>query len=281
MKLAWLVVLLSVGFAAADLSRFSSADALWEYIVKLQEGPPGADLRSPNLLPVMTKFREEVEAATTEFERRYPHDVRRWEARLFRLEVLVLMEQLFEQAIDHGVVLEQLQAFAESDAPVSIKRQARQLAKQTEQARDRAARLKQLQSAPLDLKFAALDGREVDLAKLRGKVVLVDFWATWCGPCVMEMPRLVDIYQRYRERGFEIVGVSLDSNKDRLVAFAERAGMTWPQYFDGLGWDNAIGRRFGIRSIPTMWLVDKRGYLRYANARVVNLANTIEQLLAE
>ncbi|MCX7916307.1 MAG: TlpA family protein disulfide reductase, partial [Verrucomicrobiae bacterium] len=226
MKFALLILLLSASYAIADLSRFSSADELWGYIAKLQEGPVGADPHQPNFRDVLTAFQKEVEGATAEFERRYPFDARRWEARLFRLEVLMLMEQLFEVAMDHGAALEQLKAVAESDAPTAIQRQARRLARQIENARDRAALIKQIRSAPLELKFAAVDGREVDLEKLRGKVVLVDFWATWCGPCVMEAPKLVDTYQKYRERGFEIIGVSLDSNKERLMAFTERAGMT-------------------------------------------------------
>lgn len=281
MKFLWLALVVAVAQAWANLERFSSADELWAHIAKLQDGPEGANAQTADLLPVLTEFQKEVEAATTEFERRYPTDARRWEARLFRLQLQMLMEQLFEAPTDYAAILTQLEPFADSDAPDRIKREARQLKRQTEQAQQRAARLKQLQAAPLELKFVAVDGREVDLEKLRGRVVLVDFWATWCGPCVAEAPKLVDTYQKYRDRGFEIVGVSLDSNKDRLLAFSQRAGFTWPQYFDGQGWDNKVSRQFGITSIPTMWLVDKRGYLRHANARAANLARSIEKLLAE
>src|SRR2546428_11372592 len=83
-----------------------------------------------------------------------------------------------------------------------------------------------------DVKFTAVDGREVDLAKLKGKVVLVDFWATWCGPCVGEVPHVVETYKKFHDKGFEIVGISLDQNKDALVNFTKSHGMTWPQYFD-------------------------------------------------
>ena len=122
-------------------------------------------------------------------------------------------------------------------------------------------------SKPLDIKFTAVDGREVDLSKLRGKVVLVDFWATWCPPCRGEVPNVVAAYQKYHDKGFEIVGISLDQDKDALVAFTKENGMVWPQYFDGKGWDNDISKGFGIQSIPTMWLVGKDGKLITTNAR--------------
>jgi len=121
--------------------------------------------------------------------------------------------------------------------------------------------------APLDLKFTSVDGQSIDLSKMRGKVVLVDFWATWCPPCRGEVPNVVAAYQKYHDKGFEIVGISLDQDKDALVAFTKENGMVWPQYFDGKGWDNDISKGFGIQSIPTMWLVGKDGKLITTNAR--------------
>jgi len=122
-------------------------------------------------------------------------------------------------------------------------------------------------SKPLDLKFTAVDGRAVDLSKLRGKVVLIDFWATWCPPCRGEVPNVVAAYQKYHSQGFAIMGVSLDSDKDALLSFTKENGMVWPQYFDGKGWDNDISKGFGIDSIPAMWLVGKDGKVITTNAR--------------
>ena len=131
---------------------------------------------------------------------------------------------------------------------------------------------------PLALKFTTASGKHVDLAEMKGKVVLIDFWATWCGPCVKEVPHVVEAYGKYHDKGFEIVGISLDSDKSALSKFIKEHGMAWPQYFDGKGWENVMAKRFGIHSVPSMWLVDKQGNLVTTNARA-DLDGQIEKLL--
>ena len=124
------------------------------------------------------------------------------------------------------------------------------------------------QREPLALAFKALDGSAVDLAALRGKVVLLDFWATWCPPCRAATPSIVAAYQQFHDQGFEIVGISLDDDKARLLAYQREHGMTWPQHFDGGGWNNKYAQRFGIHAIPAMWLVDQKG-------RIVDIESTV------
>lgn len=131
-----------------------------------------------------------------------------------------------------------------------------------------------------NLKFTAVDGTQVDLSQMRGKVVLIDFWATWCGPCVGEVPHVVEAYKKYHDKGFEIIGISLDQDLKKLTDFTQKNGMTWPQYFDGKGWKNKISSANGITGIPAMWLVDKEGHLVTKNARS-NLAAQVESLLSK
>lgn len=113
------------------------------------------------------------------------------------------------------------------------------------------------------LQFASLSGDQVNLATLKGKAVLIDFWATWCGPCRQVMPDLVETYRKYHGQGFEIIGISLDKDQAQLEKYMQDTGITWPQYYDGLGWSNKIAKRFGIRAIPHVVLVDKNGAVHF------------------
>ncbi len=133
-----------------------------------------------------------------------------------------------------------------------------------------------------DFRGTDLEGNEVTLNAMEGKVVLVDFWATWCGPCIRELPHLKDAYARYAEQGFEIIGVSLDDDdRDAFLEELEDREIPWPQIYDGKGWEAELAQRYRVKGIPTMILLDRRGKVVDLDVRGEALVERIGELVGE
>ena len=123
------------------------------------------------------------------------------------------------------------------------------------------------------------NGKPVSLSSFKGKYVLVDFWASWCGPCRAENPNIVRLYNEYKEKGFDILGVSLDSNKDAWLRAIKADHLTWTEISDLNAWGNSAAVLYGVKGIPFNLLLDKNGIIIAKNLGGNDLANKLKEIL--
>jgi hypothetical protein len=124
-----------------------------------------------------------------------------------------------------------------------------------------------------------IDGKPVNIKSFRGKFVLVDFWASWCGPCRGENPNVVSAFKKYSSKNFTVLGISLDKSKDPWIQAINNDGLTWTQVSDLKGWTNAVAQKFGINSIPQNFLIDPNGVIIGKNLRGPDLDAKLESVI--
>lgn len=235
-------------------------------LVLLEDKVRETDLAQPHLLPALLTEMKEF------FEKQQPLTERHLDLASLAVRTINAVD---DDVLAYGSYAEFGKIFAKS-SNMQLKKYGEKLVSKGEAWA--------LLKTPLDIEGEFLDGGTWKSKNHLGKVYLIDFWASWCGPCVAEIPNLSETYRKYRGQGFEIVGVSLDSDEAELRKCILEKGVLWPVLFDRAAAEaekpHPLAEKFKIKAIPSLLLVGKDGRIVKVNPRGPDLEKALEKLFA-
>lgn len=269
------------------ISRASAAQAqafVDDYLKLLSSSGPNAELGSIAHQGLISLYQSDKKELAIQLAREVAKTFaadKQGEVAAMGIEFAQLVGALLERENKESEAAKWYREFAEqvekSDDP-QIKKAAESFAG--------LARKYDLLGHPMEIAGKRVEGGSFDLANYKGKVVLVDFWATWCGPCIGELPNVKETYEKYHDRGFEVVGISLDSERERLEEFIEKEKLPWPILFEGggedtSGWNHPLARHYGVNAIPMAVLINREGNVVTLSARGKQLGDLVSELIGE
>jgi thiol-disulfide isomerase/thioredoxin len=193
--------------------------------------------------------------------------------------ILYMKAMLYAQVLDNQAKADQLIKQLKSDFSGTQLVTLLQQQEEKQKAAETIQRSLEVGATFPDFTEKDLNGKPLSIASYKGKVILIDFWATWCGPCRGEIPNVVATYQQYHGKGFEVIGISLDQDRQKLLDYTRQQKMTWAQYFDGQGWGNKLAAKYGIESIPATFLLDGNGKIIGRDLRGDDLTQAVAKAL--
>ncbi|HZQ48059.1 MAG TPA: TlpA disulfide reductase family protein [Verrucomicrobiae bacterium] len=274
-------------------NKFLSVLAVVALLLSIQPGQT-ATTNDPakELMDLVAKVKTKIQAGQ-KTEKDMADDLKAFDALLVEhkgektdavAQILLMKAMLYVQVLDNtdkGIeALKQLKRdFPDTKPGQNVDKALEMVQKEAEAKKVQSSLVK-------GMKFPAFSEKDVTGNPLspdnyKGKVVLIDFWATWCGPCVGELPNVLATYEKHHGKGFEIIGVSLDQDKAKLTGFVKDKKIAWQQYFDGLGWGNKLALKYGVQSIPATYLLDGEGKILGKDLRGEALEAAVTAALAK